>query len=53
MTEENKKHLIACTFLNYPEKLLHHIGHFSRNYIKKEITTTRAITLVEMTHCQY
>lgn len=53
VTEENQKHLTICTFLSYPAKLLHLVGYFSRNYIKMEITATREITPVEMTHCQY
>ena len=53
MSEENKKHLITCTFLSYPEKLLHCVGYFSKNYIKEDITAAGEITPVEMTHCQY
>lgn len=52
MTEEHKT-LFTCIFLSYPEKLLHHVGYFSRNYIKEEITASREITPVDMTHCQY
>jgi len=43
---------IICTFLSYSEKLLC-VGCLSGNYIKEEITGTREITPVGMTHGQY